>query len=212
MNITLYFFDKKKIALIATPLIAILILGLALLFYEKIDQAKMAKGYLMELQKIDNLEGDKKIEYIENIFNTSQNSLYKVYFGVRIVNEIHQKNPDKAISIAKQILSIRNLPDYISDAILTKLSYIYLNQLSDIKNNAEKFNEIEEYLLSNKSKETVFYPIRHEAYLEILLLNGKVNEYYNGIIELQKNKNLPERMMARLAGMQHDIEFLKSNN
>lgn len=209
----LYFFNKKRITLILIPVFAIVVLAVIVISYEKIQQTKMARGYILELQHIDSLDGEKRTTYIENIFNKSENSLYKVYFGTRLINDIHKKNPDKAISIARQILSIRNLPDYISDAIATKLSYIYLDQLSDMKNRKEKSKEIEEYLLLNKATQTVFYPLRQEAYLEILLLNGDINGYYDGIVKLQKNStHLPSYMAIRLGEMQHNMDFLVNNN
>jgi hypothetical protein len=66
----------------------------------------------------------------------------------------------------------------------------------------EKSNEIEKYFSSNNNKKTIFYPLRKEALLEIMLLNNKPEDYTDGIAELKKI-SLPENMKIRLSEMQN---------
>ncbi len=216
MNIAIFYINKiqqiwhtkslRTVMAIILPLIAIFLIVICWSAIEKREQIRIAKNYILDIQSIENLPDDKKAKYIENIFNKSQNSLYKVYFGAKLINEIHKNDPDKAINIARQILSIPNLPEYISDAIATKLSYIYLGQLTSMSHNKidiiEKSNEIEKYFSSNNNKKTIFYPLRKEALLEIMLLNNKAEDYTDGIAELKKI-SLPENMKIRLSEMQN---------
>ncbi len=224
MNDLFFYFDKIRYTLhnterrvvltITLPIILIGLISVFWFFMEKREQNKMAKNYILEVQNIENMEEDSRALYIENIFNNSKNSLYKVYFGTKLINEIHVDNADKAINVARQILSIPNLPKYISDAISTKLSYIYLGQLTKMSNNkqniADKSKEITEYLNNNINDNGIFYPLQKEALLEIGLLNENVNDYKTGIKDIKDNtKNLPISIKNRLEEVEKIFDLLE---
>jgi hypothetical protein len=202
-NIVSNFFDRIIsvdlrisiiILMLCTVIFAVVYIGSHI-----IAQSRNTNASHVYFSTIYKAKQDNKYEEMLANYEKMTHPVYKMLLGIEQIDYLCANNNTKeAEKLLSDVVQIKDLPQYLTQALQLRLIGLQFTNGTNIDSIAETMRS------SNKDK--VFQLLFDEIEMNLQMLKGDTEDCHNSIESLYSNRHLPRDMRARIEELQYIIQ------